>query len=170
MKRAILIIAAAAFILLGANMAVSGLAERNAAREQLALMRRLLPGSSEFTEIPYDGADEAIDRVFRAENGHVVQTTTSGYAGGVVLLTGVDASGRVTGVSIRQMEETKGVGSRALRDEAFLRQFIGASGSAQTDAISGATVTSKAIAKGVTAAAAYVTGADISSGATEWGG
>ena len=54
--------------------------------------------------------------------------------------------------------------------------FSGATGSdaAETevyvDGISGATVTSKAIARCVNSAVAYVTGADIDSGATSWGG
>ena len=38
------------------------------------------------------------------------------------------------------------------------------------DAITGATVTSKAIVRCVNSAVGYVTGADISSGATSWGG
>ena len=38
------------------------------------------------------------------------------------------------------------------------------------DGITGATVTSKAIARSVNSAVAFVTGADISSGATSWGG
>ena len=38
------------------------------------------------------------------------------------------------------------------------------------DAITGATVTSKAIARSVNSAVAYVTGADVASAATSWGG
>ena len=41
-------------------------------------------------------------------------------------------------------------------------------GGVSVDALTGATVTSKAIAKAVNSAAAFVTGADVSSGATEW--
>jgi len=174
MKRAILVILAAALAVLGVAGGISAFAERRSEREQLALMRRLLPGSGDFMQLETDGADEAILRVFRANEGHVIETVTNGYGGGVVLLTGVDGSGRVTGVAIRQMEETRGVGSRIARDEAFLRQFLGTSANAEiggnVDGVSGATVTSKAVAKGVNAAAGYVTGADISSGATMWGG
>ena len=36
--------------------------------------------------------------------------------------------------------------------------------------LTGATVSSKAITRGVNSAVAFVTGADVSSGATEWGG
>ena len=56
----------------------------------------------------------------------------------------------------------------------FLIQFIGTSGEAAVgeniDALTGATVTSKAVARAVNSAAAFVTGADVSSGATEWEG
>ena len=54
--------------------------------------------------------------------------------------------------------------------------FSGATGSdsadtdTYVDGISGATVTSKAIARCVNSAVSYVTGADIDSGATSWGG
>ena len=54
--------------------------------------------------------------------------------------------------------------------------FTGATGEdaaeAQTyvDGITGATVTSKAVARSVNSAVAYVTGADAVSGATSWGG
>ena len=55
--------------------------------------------------------------------------------------------------------------------------FSGATGATETegdtvdvDAITGATVTSKAIVRCVNSAVGYVTGADTSSGATSWGG
>jgi Na+-translocating ferredoxin:NAD+ oxidoreductase RnfG subunit len=40
----------------------------------------------------------------------------------------------------------------------------------EVDAITGATVTSKAVARSVSSAVAYVTGADVASSATTWGG
>ena len=40
----------------------------------------------------------------------------------------------------------------------------------EVDAITGATVTSKAVVRCVNSAVAYVTGADVSTGATSWGG
>ena len=40
----------------------------------------------------------------------------------------------------------------------------------EVDGITGATVTSKAVAKSVNSAVAYVTGADVASSATTWGG
>ena len=75
---------------------------------------------------------------------------------------------------VRELSETVGLGAKALKDHKFLSQFLNTSEQTEVgtdvDAISGATVTSKAIAKSVNSAVAFVTGADIDSGATAWGG
>ena len=76
-----------------------------------------------------------------------------------------------------------GAGRRHKHNIPFCRQFVSRSHSlchilhtddrqigAGVDAISGATVTSRAIARSVNSAVAYVTGADIDSGSTSWGG
>ena len=72
------------------------------------------------------------------------------------------------------MQETYGLGAEALSDWEFLAQFLRTEGDAQIgegiDAITGATVTSKAIARSVNSAVGFVTGADTSSSATSWGG
>ena len=97
-----------------------------------------------------------------------------GYAGPIRQWTGVDSNGHVTGLVVRDMEETFGLGRNALTDIDFLVQFVRTSGEAEVgggvDAITGATVTSRAVARGVSSACAYVTGADVSTSATEWGG
>ncbi len=135
-------------------------------------MQHLLPGSGTFTQEDPAG-HELITGAYRARNGCVVEVTAAGYAGDITLLVGVNNNGTVTGVMVRDLQETYGLGYRALRDEAFLSQFPGSAGDASigsnTDAISGATVTSKAIARAVNAASAYVTGADVYTEATEWG-
>ena len=72
------------------------------------------------------------------------------------------------------VEETFGLGRNALTDIDFLVQFVGTSGEAEVgggvDAITGVTGTSRAVARVVSSACAYVTGADVSTSATEWGG
>ena len=90
------------------------------------------------------------------------------------MLIGVSKDGKVTGLVVREMSETAGLCLNALNDTDFLAQFLNTSGDAEVgtnvDAITGATVTSKAITRCVNSAVAYVTGADIDSGATSWGG
>jgi electron transport complex protein RnfG len=90
------------------------------------------------------------------------------------MLIGVTIEGKVTGLVVRDMSDTLGLGGNALTDHEFLAQFLNTSGEAEIgtniDAISGATVTSKAITRSINSAVAYVTGADTDSGATAWGG
>lgn len=170
----LLTILGAAALLYGLSAGLSGVTRENARTELTEKMQTILPGSTTFTEEEYTGEDVNIRGVWAGETGFVIQTTTAGYAGDVTMLIGVSKDGRVTGLQVRSMEETFGLGAEALTDEAFLAQFLNTAGDVQigsgVDALTGATVTSRAIARSVNSAVGYVTGADTSSGATSWGG
>ena len=178
MKKSILLpivaIIVAAAILFGLNFGLASYREEKNAQELTAKMQTILPGSEVFTEEAYTGEDTNIVTTYKAENGYVVETCTYGYAGNITMLIGVCNEGNVTGLQVRDMEETYGLGGEALSDWEFLAQFLRTEGDAEVgtniDAISGATVTSKALARSVNSAVAFVTGADVSSGATTWGG
>lgn len=173
----------------------------NQEAELLAKMQTILPGSENFTEETYTGEDANIQFVYRGETGFVVGTRSYGYAGNIDLLVGVNNDGAVTGLQVRNMQETYGLGMEALTDVEFLSQFLYTKGDTviasnnahsesdaetsattsatstvpegegtEVDALTGATVTSKAIVRCVNSAVAYVTGADVSSAATSWGG
>lgn len=188
-------IALAALFLLGAAVSLQTIANANAQREHQRLLQTLLPGSTEFTRVPYTGEDANIRSVHKGEGGYVIETVTYGYAGEVTVLVGVKNDGTAVGIVVRDLSETFSLGANARSDVPFLSQFLGKSGTftvgtggedafsgatgttqasagaeITVDAISGATVTSKAIARCVNSAAAYVTGTDIDSGATSWGG
>lgn len=161
-------------LLLALSSALAPMARQRAEAEAQAMMAALLPGSTSFAPETYSGEDPSIRSVHKGETGFVVETVTAGYVGDITLLVGVSREGEVTGVVVRDMEETYGLGAKALGDVEFLSQFLGTSGGAavgeNVDAMTGATVSSKAIARGVNAAAAFVTGADVTSSATQWGG
>ena len=182
-----------AVILFGASWALRGVAQANAQKEHLRLLQTLLPGSETFTLETYTGEDANIRSVHKGEGGFVVETCTNGYAGEITMLIGVSNEGKVTGITVLELHETLGLGANALRDHEFLAQFLntggdvaiqtgtedafsGATGSSDSenstyvDGITGATVTSKAIARSINSAVGYVTGADVDSGATSWGG
>lgn len=167
-------IAVAAASLTALAAVLAPIAQRNAEQERHEMMALLLPGSTAFTPEPYSGEDESISAVYKGEGGFVVETVTGGYVGDITLLVGVSNDGEVTGVVVRDLEETCGLGANALRDTEFLSQFLHTTGEAAVgetvDAMTGATVSSKAIARGVNAAVGFVTGADVTSSATEWEG
>ena len=196
MKKSILLpvvtLVLSAAILLGMSFGLNGIANKNAQAEHLKTMQWLLPGSESFTVEPYDGEDATIRCVHKGETGFVVETVTQGYAGQIVMLIGVSKEGKVTGLTVREMSETLGLGFHAMRDWEFLAQFLNTEGGVSigtagedafsgatgtetetevyVDGITGATVTSKAITRCVNSAVAVVTGADADSGATSWGG
>ena len=164
----------AVVILLGVSFGLKGVAESKAQAEHLRLLRTVLPDSENFVVEPYAGDDANIRSVHKGETGYVIETVTAGYASDICMLVGVSNEGKVVGIVVREMHETRGLGSRALTDTDFLSQLLCTSGEAaigtDVDALSGATVTSKAVVRCVNSAAAYVTGVDTSSGATSWGG
>lgn len=98
--------------------------------------------------------------------GYAFKVTASGSQGNIVMIVGVDADLAVTGVSIVNNSETKGIGSKVMDNEATsagtgaLDQFVGKSGAGtlvvkqNIDAVTGATVSTKGVTKGVNAALA----------------
>lgn len=195
MKRIVIAILLSAAVLFGASLGLNGIAAKNAQEEHLQIMQTILPGSESFTLEPYSGEDGNIRSVHKAENGFVIETVTYGYADEITMLIGVSNAGKITGLVVREAHETVGLGNEVLTDHEFLAQFLNKSGSFEVatagadafsgatsestetagestgvDAITGATVTSKAVVRCVNSAIAYVTGADVASGATSWGG
>ena len=184
-----------AAVLFGVASGTAGLRAANIQKEHVSMMQTLLPGSTAFVREVYSGNDESIRSVHKAENGFVVEVETRGYADTITMLVGVNNDGRVTGVVVRDMAETFGLGMNALTDHVFLSQFLNTSGNAEiatsadavsfatseadsasdpadsvtVDAITGATVTSKAVTRCINSAVAVVTGADAASAATSWG-
>ena len=180
-------------ILLGAYNGLNSYRQARIEEELTAKMQTILPGSTAFAQEEYTGEDANIRAVYKGETGYVINTVTYGYAGNITMLIGVSNEGKVTGLQVREMQETYGLGAEALRDWEFLAQFLnttgnvaiatsgvdafsGATGESGTeaetyvDALTGATVTSKAIARSVNSAVSFVTGAAGAPEATSWGG
>ena len=115
---------------------------------------QVLPEGRNFE--PYDGELTAgVTDAYIAGNGAGVVCSTSfnGFGGAVKLMIGMDQDGKITGIQVMEQSETPGVGSNALT-ESYLAGFTGLESSEGVDAWSGATFTSKAVKRGVDAAAA----------------
>lgn len=101
--------------------------------------------------------------------GHVVVNTAKGYGGDISVMTGVDADGKVTGVNILSHAETAGLGAK-VAEQSFRDRFIGLiggitvskdkAGENSIDAITGATITSRAVTEAVNAAIEAAGGAN----------
>ncbi len=113
------------------------------------------------------GANATVDEVCKAgEDGYVVTTTDKeGYGGDIQITVGITADGTVNGISILSISETAGLGMKA-KEPAFYTQYEGKQtekfavskdgGEGEPiDAISGATITTRAVTNAVNVALAY---------------
>lgn len=107
-----------------------------------------------------------IDAIYVSDTGYAIQATPSGFGGDISMMVGVSTDGEVLGVSIISHSETPGLGAVAAasnaKGQAFRDQFIGQSGQLAVtkdggtiDALSSATITSRAVTEGINAALAW---------------
>ena len=155
------ITAVVAVALAGVNMITApAIAELNAKNTQAAIETVLPGGGEEVTDFP---AVDLVSKVYASETGYAGQGTPSGFDKTITMMVGVDKAGNVLGIDVISHTETAGLGAVADAGTpagiAFREQFIGASGSVsvtkdggQMDAITGATITSRAICVGANAA------------------
>jgi electron transport complex protein RnfG len=112
------------------------------------------------------GAPGQIASIYKATNngeivGYTIATTNNGFGGAVEVLTGITTDDKISGVRITSHSETPGLGAKST-DPTFYEQYSGkdANGSiavkkgggateTQVDAITGATITSRAVTEAV---------------------
>lgn len=113
------------------------------------------------------GVKATIDEVCTVgEEGYVVTVTDKeGYGGDIKITVGITADGTINGISILSITETAGLGMRAT-EPAFYEQYQGKQAEKfvvskdggdgePIDALSGATITSRAVTGAVNAALGY---------------
>ena len=156
------ITAVAAAALAGVNsITAPAIDALNAAKTQEAI-EAVLPGGGELMD-NYTDNTGLVSKVYASETGYAVEVTPGGFNNTITMMVGVDKAGTVLGISIVSHTETAGLGAVAAAStsagEAFRGQFAGTSGSVSVtkdggslDAITGATITSRAVCTGVNAA------------------
>lgn len=125
--------------------------------------REYVPGTVVAEELEAMGVE--IGTVYRAVTsdgtlfGYVVESTSKGFKGNIMHCIGVTTEGMISGVSIVEMSETQGLGTRAYDEllpqfaevttDVFTYTKTGSTMDSEVDAMTGATVTTKAIVEAV---------------------
>ena len=149
-------IALAAAVLLGfVNSKTEPIIKENARIKAEQTRAAVLAGAKGFEEIKGDFAVLDIDSAYKDTSGlgYVITSTHKGYGGDVTVTVGLDPNGKIVGISADVKTETQGVGSKA-GEAKYLDRFLGASGVANVDSLTGASYTSAAVKNGVNAALA----------------
>ena len=136
------------------------IAEQTAEKAEAAMRQVLEAERYEALDVP---ADSAVTAAFRAgDEGYVVRVAPNGFGGAIDMMVGIGADGAVTGIAIVSQSETASLGANCTRED-FRQQFIGATGDLAVtkdggtiDALTGATVTSRAVTEGVNTALEFV--------------
>ena len=155
------LLAAVAGLALGVtNMVTSGAIAEQQVKAAEAARRAVLPSAEHFTQLT---APEGLKDAYAGydASGKLVGKTgtivTKGYGGEIEITVGVDLSGAVSGVSVggSSFSETAGLGARA-KEAWFAEQYIGKSSpitlvkdGGEIDAITSATITSRAVTTAV---------------------
>ena len=137
------------------------IAQAKADKTQAAISE-VLEGGGETIEFDAS-ANPLVKAVYASDKGYAVQVAPSGFDGEIDMMVGIDLDGNVTKISVISQTETAGLGAicAAKNDKGntFRDSFVGLSGEVKTakdggeaDTITGATITSRAVALGVTAA------------------
>ena len=136
-------------------------AAQDAARARVLEAQRFEPVALEESRYDMDAAWAALDEAGQTV-GYVGQTTVTGFGGPVEVTAGVDMNGAITGVSVGgdAFDETPGLGALT-REAAFTGQFAGRTagvklGEDGVEAVTGATISSRAVTSGVNAVAGYL--------------
>ena len=164
------ITALVAAALAGVNRVTAPRIAAEKARKTQAAIEKVLPGGGEPVEPErYDNQGGLVANVYESDTGYAVEVTPNGFDGAITMMVGVSRDGKVLGISIISHTETAGLGAVAAADtpdgESFRNQFKGLSGELSVkkdggtvDQLSGATVTSRGVTRGVSAALACVAG------------
>lgn len=142
------------------NMVTRPMIDTHAEEKRVAALSKVMPDADfePVTHLP-EGIDGLVSITKATRNGSpagcCVQITTNGFGGSLELMVGVDGNGAVTGVDILSHAETLNTN----RHGWLLEQYPGHSGailvsktsadSSHIQAISGATVTSNGVTRGV---------------------
>jgi len=139
------------------------------AQAAVAARQQVLAQATEFELIAEN--ENGCDNIYRGTAngqpaGYTAQVTVRGYGGPIEVVVGVDEAGTITGVSVggSSFAETAGLGEKT-KSAAFRDQYAGktapltvdkAGKGADIDAVSGATISSRAVTDAVNTACAAI--------------
>lgn len=127
-------------------------------KAQEAARMELLPDAVGFTQVEGISVD-GVSGVYKADNGvgAVVTSSAKGYGGTMTVMVGFNADGTIRKIKVTENAETKGIGSKVAGDASYWTRYEGLNAeplvlNEDVDAMSGATISSKALLAAVNSA------------------
>lgn len=168
----LLIITAVAGLVLGwVHSITAAPIEAQAQKTKNDAMKQIITKADSFKPVDVKVSGNILE-VDEAKNGndtigYAIKVTSKGYSGPIEMIVGISNEGKLEGIKILSQTETPGLGANA-PEPAFSGQYKDkaiekdlevvkgkASASNQIEAMTGATITSKAVTKGVNEAVSF---------------
>ena len=156
----IVVLCAICIVITGALAATNGVTapiiEAATAAAQEAARMELVPEATSFTQVEGVSA-ENVSGIYVADNGEAVITCHGkGYGGNITVMVAFTTDATVKQIKITEQAETAGLGTKIVSEPSFQESFAGLPAEDFTvsdiAAISGATISSKAVTAAVNAA------------------
>lgn len=160
----LLISAVTALLLSGVNALTKDRIAENDVKEKSAAIAMIFPDSD--SSEPADVTIDGINGVWLVTSGgdllgYAASVSPLGFGGALDMMVGVNSDGTIAGMKIVSHSETPGLGSR-VDDPDYLSQYTGKSGvlsfGSGIDAITGSTISSKAVLEAANRALAAYSG------------
>jgi len=143
-----IISALAGVVIGGVNMITEPVIQANLISAEKANLEQMYPGS-DFTMVEYSDEEGLIEGVYQTSSGaYIFKATATGFNSSVpiIVLVGIE-NDSVAKIQVLQQQETNGFGSKVFEEDWLNSNFVGKSDASQIDSLSGATYTSSAMSK-----------------------
>lgn len=150
------------------NSITQPIIEQSVLKKTQKAIETVLPGGYRQEITDFSDATGLVSKIYEGEGGYAVEVTPVGFDGPITMMVGVDKSGAVLAICVVSHTESAGLGAVAAASTsagtAFRDQFVGLEEArvdkdgGKIDAITNATITSRAICDGVNAAIACTAG------------
>ena len=162
----LLITSLVAAALAGVNLLTrERIAQLKAEKIRLAVAQVLPEGAGEAEKTAVEQG--IVKTLYTTDVGYAVEVAPVGFSAEITMMVGIDKEGNVLGIDIITHAETASLGdvaaSKNAKGQAFRGQFVGKTGTlavskdgGEIDAITSATITSRAVTNGVNTALEYI--------------
>lgn len=141
-------------LLAAVNEVTAAKINANALAEVMGSLEKVFPGTTYAEVTEYTDESGLVTGVYQAEGqGYMFQVETSGFKDTIKFVLGIDNDSKIVGYDVISISETSGIGSRVAEDD-FRNTVIGKTTGDKVDTLSGATISSTAVVKGLDAAKA----------------
>ena len=168
----LLVTSLAGGILAGVNGVTAPVIAEMETEQSFNALLEIFPDANNFIEVEANLLSEiqttnkSVFEVYKAvqdekELGYALKTISAGYGGDIITLIGINNEQRISGLRVLVMSETKGLGTRIVDDLEFRNSFLDKnalgiltpvkepSADDEVQLLSGATVSTKGVLKGV---------------------